>query len=77
MEGKTSNGRKLTVVVTPDGKTLAVNTVATPDEVPQEATAALRHWVSGFQPASVVRSVRDGGARVWYDLVGRGAGASR
>ena len=69
--GKTREGRSLRLVVTPEGQTLAVDTEINLKEVPEEVIDTLNHWLKGFQTSTVTRSVREGGARVWYQLDGQ------
>jgi len=68
--GKTSDGRKLRLVMSKEGRTLDVSTDVNLKEVPQNVVDTLNRWLKGFQTSAVTRSVRDGGTRVWYEFDG-------
>jgi hypothetical protein len=70
LTGRTSNGRNLCVVMTRNGGLLAVDTDISFKEVPRDVVNTLNRWLPDFQTTSVVRSVRDGGASIWYQLEG-------
>jgi hypothetical protein len=69
--GETRDGRRLLLVTTQVGETLAVDTEIPLDEVPRKVTRTLERWMEGFESSAVTRSVRYGGSLVWYKFQGK------